>query len=131
MTRRELREQIFLMLFGAEFHAADEMPEQLLKYEETQAEWDAKDGAYITEKCGDIIAHLKEIDIAINEAALGWKTKRMGKVDLALIRLAVYEMKYDEDIPVSVAINEAVELSKKYGTNDSPAFVNGVLARLV
>lgn len=119
------------MLFGAEFHAADEMAEQLLRYEETQAEWDAKDGVYITEKCSDIIARLDGIDAAINEAAHGWKTKRMGKVDLTLIRLAVYEMKYDEDIPVGVAINEAVELSKKYGTDDSPAFVNGVLARLV
>ncbi len=119
------------MLFGAEFHAADEMPEQLLWFEETQAEWDAEDGAYITGKCSDILAHIDAIDAAINEAALGWKTKRMGKVDLTLIRLAVYEMKYDDDIPVSVAINEAVELSKKYGTDDSPAFVNGVLARLV
>jgi N utilization substance protein B len=54
----------------------------------------------------------------------------MGKVDLTLIRLAAYEMKYEEDVPVKVAINEAVELAKKYGTDDSPAFVNGVLARL-
>jgi len=55
----------------------------------------------------------------------------MGKVDLTLIRLAVYEMKYDEDVPVGVAINEAVELAKKYGTDESPAFINGVLAKLV
>ena len=54
----------------------------------------------------------------------------MGKVDLTLIRLAVYEMKYEEDIPVKVAINEAVELAKQYGTDDSPAFINGVLAKL-
>lgn len=63
--------------------------------------------------------------------AEGWKTGRMGKVDLTLIRLAVYEMKYDEDVPVGVAINEAVELAKKYGTDESPAFINGVLAKLV
>lgn len=88
-------------------------------------------GAYISGKCEDIVAHLAEIDEAIDAVAEGWKTGRMGKVDLTLIRLAVYEMKYDEDVPVGVAINEAVELAKKYGTDESPAFINGVLAKLV
>ena len=54
----------------------------------------------------------------------------MGKVELTILRLAVYEMKYEEDIPTGVAINEAVELAKKYGTDDSPAFINGVLAKI-
>ena len=66
----------------------------------------------------------------INEAATGWKTSRMGKVDLTLLRLAVYEIKFEEDIPTKVAINEAVELAKRYGTDSSPAFVNGVLAKI-
>ena len=61
--------------------------------------------------------------------AEGWQTKRMGKVDLTILRLAVYEIKYDEDIPTGVAINEAVELAKKFGQDSSPAFVNGVLAK--
>lgn len=130
MTRRELREQVFKMLFGVEFHEASEMPRQMEMYEETEEAWDVADGEYISGKCKDIIAHLEEIDAAINEVAEGWKTGRMGKVDLTLIRLAVYEMKYEEDIPVGVAINEAVELAKKYGTDDSPAFINGVLAKL-
>ena len=130
MTRRELREQIFKVLFGAEFHDRQEMPGQIAVYEETEQVWDSKDGAYITEKCENIIAHLPEIDAAVNEVSEGWKTGRMGKVDLTLIRLAVYEMKYDEEVPVGVAINEAVELAKKYGTDDSPSFINGVLAKL-
>ena len=130
MTRRELREQIFKILFGAEFHEAEEMPEQMAVYEETEEAWDVKDGAYITDKCRQIMEHLAEIDETINAAAKGWKTSRMGKVDLTLIRLAVYEMKYEDDIPVGVAINEAVELAKKYGTDESPAFVNGVLAKI-
>lgn len=130
MTRRELREQVFKMLFGVEFHDASEMPEQMAVYEETEQAWDAADGEYISGKCKEIIARLAEIDEAINEVAEGWKTGRMGKVDLTLLRLAVYEMKYEEDIPVGVAINEAVELAKKYGTDDSPAFINGVLAKL-
>lgn len=118
------------MLFGVEFHDVKELPQQMAIYEEAEEAWDVKDGAYISEKCEAIAAHLEEIDAAINEVAEGWKTSRMGKVDLTLIRLAVYEMKYEEDIPVGVAINEAVELAKKYGTDDSPAFINGVLAKL-
>lgn len=142
MTRRKLREQIFRLLFGMEFHDAEELPEQLAMYADTGdvwddeddeigRAWDAKDGAYITEKCRGVIAHFEEIDAAVNGAAEGWKTSRMGKVDLTLIRLAVYEMRYEDDIPVGVAINEAVELAKKYGTDESPSFVNGVLAKLV
>ena len=67
----------------------------------------------------------------INAIARGWKTTRMGKVDLTLIRLGVYEMKFDDEIPTGVAINEAVELAKKYGTDGSSSFVNGILAKLV
>lgn len=130
MTRRELREQIFKMLFGVEFHETEEMAEQILRYQEAEEAWDVKDGAYITAKCSDIVGHLVQIDEAVNEVSEGWKTRRMGKVDLTLIRLAVYEMKYDDEIPIGVAINEAVELAKKYGTDDSPSFVNGVLAKL-
>ena len=69
------------------------------------------------------------IDDMINKEAKGWDTTRMGKVDLTLIRLAVYEIKYDDEIPTGVAINEAVELAKKFGQDNSPAFVNGVLAK--
>ena len=90
-----------------------------------------KDVSYIENKVRDIAAHLEEIDRAINAITEGWKTTRMGKVDLTLIRLAVYEMRYEEDIPTGVAINEAVELAKQYGTDGSPSFVNGILAKLV
>ena len=77
-----------------------------------------------------MVSHLPEIDALLNENAKGWKTGRMNKVDLTILRLAVYEMRYDGDIPEKVAINEAVELSKKFGGDDSPSFVNGVLAKL-
>ena len=66
----------------------------------------------------------------LEEVSEGWKVKRMGKVDLAIMRLAVYEMKYDEEIPVRVAINEAVEIAKKYGQDSSPSFINGILAKV-
>lgn len=129
MTRRALREQVFKMLFRVEFHDAEEMKEQAVLFDEEES-CSEKDKEYITKKFENIAEKITEIDAAVNEVAKGWKTTRMGKVDLTIIRLAVYEMKYEEDIPVKVAINEAVELAKQYGTDDSPAFVNGILAKL-
>ena len=129
MTRRALREQVFKMLFRVEFHDAEEMKEQAVLFDEEES-CSEKDKEYITKKFENIVEKITEIDAAVNEVAKGWKTTRMGKVDLTIIRLAVYEMKYEEDIPVKVAINEAVELAKQYGADDSPALVNGILAKL-
>ena len=131
MTRREIREQVFKMLFRVEFYNQEEMSEQIALCEDDACNWKEKDKTYIFEKVEKISEKLEEIDAKINEVSEGWKTGRMGKVDLTLIRLAVYEMLYEEDVPVKVAINEAVELAKQYGTDNSPSFVNGVLAKLV
>lgn len=131
MTRRELRENVFLLLFRYEFHEEGEMTEQLGLLEEDIENVSAEDMEYINRKCKDIITKVAEIDAAINESTKGWKTTRMGKVDLTILRLAVYEMKYEDDIPNKVSINEAVELAKSYGTDDSASFVNGVLAKFV
>lgn len=130
MSRRELREQIFKMLFRADFFETGELPEQEEMFLQELEKKEEKDQAYIRQKFEDIVKHLGEIDEAVNQVASGWKTSRMGKVDLTLIRLAVYEIRYDTDIPTGVAINEAVELAKTYGTDDSASFVNGILARL-
>lgn len=131
MSRRELREQIFKMLFRAQFHETKELPEQLALFFEELDKKEEEDTAYIQRKFDAIMSQLTEIDRLVNEAAQGWKTSRMGKVDLSIIRLAVYEMKFEEDVPTGVAINEAVELAKAYGTDDSASFVNGILAKLV
>ena len=131
MTRRELRENVFMMLFRIEFHEEGDMTEQLSLLEEDLEHVKPEDLEYINRKCNDIVAKVAEIDAAINESTTGWKTTRMGKVDLSIIRLAVYEMKYEDDIPAKVSINEAVELAKKYGTDESASFVNGVLAKFV
>ena len=131
MTRREIREQVFKMLFRVEFYNQEEMSEQIALCEDDACSWKEKDKTYIFEKVEKISEKLEEIDAKINEVSEGWKTGRMGKVDLTLNRLAVYEMLYEEDVPAKVAINEAVELAKQYGTDNSPSFVNGVLAKLV
>ena len=131
MSRREIREQIFKLLFRAEFYEGEELEEQCQLFFEELGQEDAKDTEYIQSKYEDVLSHITEIDAMVNEVAQGWKTSRMGKVDLTLIRLAVYEMKFEEDVPQGVAINEAVELAKSYGTDDSSSFVNGILAKLV
>ena len=130
MSRRELREQIFKLLFRIEFNAKEEMQEQVgLFFEEEENKADVADTAYITEKFQKVYDKLEEIDTALNEKVEGWNTGRMGKVDLTVLRLAVYEIMFDEEIPTGVAINEAVELAKKFGQDTSPSFVNGVLAK--
>ena len=113
MSRRELREQIFKMLFRIEFHEGMEMEEQMQLFLEEEEEISKEDSEYIRNKYENIVEHLEEIDASVNEKAKGWKTSRMAKVELSLIRLAIYEIQYDEDIPAGVAINEAVELAKK------------------
>lgn len=132
MGRRELREQIFLLLFRVEFNDISEMPEQIQMFlEDDEVKRSEKDVAYITGKYDRIMEKLPELDAQLNEKAESWDIGRMGKVELTVLRLALYEIKYDEDVPVSVAINEAVELAKKFGQDSSGAFVNAVLAKFV
>lgn len=130
MSRRELREQVFKLLFRVEFNPMEEMPEQIQFFlEDQEIPMEEKDCVQIREKYEHIIEKLENIDELINEEAECWTTNRMGKVELSILRLAVYEIKYDEDIPAGVAINEAVELSKKFGQEDSYRFINGILAK--
>ena len=131
MKRTEQREHIFKMLFGVEFNAGEDMPEQLELYFGQLEGAGEKNLDYIREKVQKIASKVEEIDALINEHTTRWKTSRMNKVDLTILRLAVYEMRWDEDVPTGVAIDEAVELAKKYSSEDGPSFVNGVLAKLV
>lgn len=133
MTRRDLRENIFKILFKCEFNSAEEMEEQIdfsIDELELEGKLDEESEKYITDKCRKILAVIKDIDPLIADASNGWSFERIGKAELAIMRLAVYEMKYDDDIPVSVAINEAVELSKRYCNEDSKRYVNGVLSKI-
>lgn len=130
MGRRELREQIFKLLFRIEFNKPEEMKEQEKLFFEDDEKLIPEDGQeYIMNKYANIVTQKSEIDAMINQIAEGWKTERMGKVDLTILRLAVYEIKFDEDVPASVAINEAVELAKKFGQDGSASFINGILAK--
>ena len=88
------------------------------------------DVAALKERCDRVLAVKDELDRSIDGVAVNWKTSRMSRVDLSILRLALFEMRYDDRIPLKVAINEAVELAKKYGGDDSPAFINAILGKL-
>lgn len=130
MIRSELREHVFKMLFQIEFHDAEDMPQRLKNYFELLENGADKDKAYIQTKYEAIKDRISDIDKILNESAKGWKTSRMNKVDLAILRLAVYEMKWDDEVPQGVAINEAVELAKRFGGENSSSFVNGILGNI-
>jgi len=130
MNRREIREHLFRMLFRKDFHEENEMTEQIDLYFESLEEPKEEDLIYLKERFGKILLKLPEIDVLLSEISSGWKLSRMGKVDLTILRLAVFEIKFDEDVPTKVAINEAVEIAKLFGGDSSGAFVNGVLAKL-
>ena len=142
MTRREIRDKIFKIVFTAEFNTQEEMKEQLELAFDTEMPGDEeddpmlyasvseKDKEYITDKVMDILAHKDAIDNTISEISEGWKLPRIGKEELAILRLGVYEVVYDDTIPEKVAINEAVELAKRYGDDGDPTFVNGLLGNV-
>ncbi len=130
MGSRAVREQVFKLLFRVEFNPREEMPQQEAFFFEDEENTMAQEGcAEVTQKFNRILEKLDDIDGELNGKVQGWNTERMGKVDLTILRLAVYEILYDETIPTRVAINEAVELAKRYGQDSSSAFVNGVLAK--
>ena len=130
MTRHQLREQVFLILFRADFYDEQGLKEQESLFTDGLKDASEEERVYIRAKYQAIMEILDEIDAVLNQSAAGWKTSRMGKAELTILRLAVYEILYDKDIPTGVAINEAVELSKKYGTEEASSFVNGILAKV-
>ena len=140
MTRSLVREHLFKLLFRIEFNSPEDMPDQVRLYFEdgfadedhasTGSDVPESDREYIRTKYEKIVELLPEIDAKIDGSAKGWSISRIGKVELSILRLAVFEMIYDDSIPVGVAIDEAVELSKRFGQDSSASFVNGILASL-
>ena len=140
MRRSERRETIFRLLFMSQFRTEEEMDGLITEYlegvrgglEEVPADGrvSEKEEAEIRRELADVIGHIPEIDERLNRVSRGWKTSRMGKVDLNILRLAAYELLFDDEVPTGVAINEAVEIAKKYGGDESASFVNGILGRI-
>ena len=130
MGRSELREHIFKMLFLVEFNGEEEMPEQVELYLDQIENLTEENREYIEKKHAAIAGKVEEIDELLNLHTTGWKSTRMFFLDLCILIIAVFDIKWDEDVPAGVAINEAVELAKKYSSDEGPSFVNGVLGKV-
>lgn len=131
MTKREEREHLFRLLFCKDFHDVEELKEQVELYQTQQEVGNEEEFAPVKAKLEAIVEKEGTIDMILSNAAEGWRLNRMGKAELTILRIATYEIRYDEDVPDKVAINEAVELAKKYGNDASSGFVNGVLAKVI
>ena len=139
MNRAALRETVFKILFRYEFHDVDSFKDQIELFfneypqnSDEDEDWprlNEKSVVEITERVADLLSHIEEIDEKIKECCTGWKLERIGKTELSIMRVAVYEIFFDDNIDVAVAISEAVKLSKKYCDEKSHSFVNGVLAK--
>ena len=124
MTRREAREQAFMVLFEKTFSNETTIREIIETAEEAEL---IKINSFADALLVSVENNLDSIDKIIEENSRGWTIQRLPKVSLAVLRLAIGEMMYSEDVPTGVAVNEAVELMKKYGTSDDASYVNGVL----
>ncbi|MBQ3817474.1 MAG: transcription antitermination factor NusB [Clostridia bacterium] len=127
MTRKQAREEAFILIFEKQFN--DETIEDILSLaaEVRNIEPDA----YMKQVFAGVYDNLSEIDDIISDKSVSWSISRISKTALAVLRLALYEIKYMSDIPESVSINEAVELCKKYATKEDSSFVNGILSSVV
>ena len=123
--RRAAREAVLALLFETEYHE-DDTPEAIFTRAAEARDVDAKD-RYIRKEYFGIMEHLTEIDALLSRHARGWRTDRLSRVSRAVLRLGTYEVVFAEKIPAPIAINEAVELAKKYDDPKARAFINGVL----
>ena len=126
MTRKEQREATFELLFEREFRL-EESAEEIFALSTENRDIDAVKDSYIKDTYFGVVEHQEEIDKLITDASNGWKVSRLSNATRSAMRLCVYEMKYRDDIPSTVSINEALELVKKFDDPKSRAFTNGVL----
>jgi N utilization substance protein B len=127
MTRKIAREEAFILIFEKAFNDSE-----LTDILELAAEVrDLEPDDYIKNVFFGVFQNLEEIDAVISENAVGWKIERISKTALSVLRLSIYEIKFIEDIPNAVSVNEAVELCKKYATKEDASFVNGILSTVL
>lgn len=140
MSRRLARESAIQFLYSTDFNKNENLEEMLKEFFEAEEEstedklqdtLNSNDKRFAEELIRGTIEKLQHIDQLIQSNTTGWTKERIAKVDLAILRLALYEILYREDIPSSVAINEAIELAKRYSTDESGGFVNGVLGKII
>jgi len=134
MSRKVAREVAFKVIFELAFQQdeeANKLFEKLVEASEEKYEITEEDNVYVKEIVEGIQSNESSIDEKIKSHLKDWSFERISKVDIAILRLAIYEISYREDIPCKVSINEAVELAKIFSEDSSPAFINGVLAEII
>ena len=130
MSRRDARDTAFKLIFEIPFHGCNYKDRIDFFIENLDVALDDGDKTYVKDIVEFCFENLSEIDKKIEPLLNKWTISRIPKVSISVLRLAVTEMVYFEDIPYQVSINEAIELSKKYGDDDTPAFINGVLDKI-
>lgn len=130
MSRRTDRKHAFVLIYQLPFHKELDGSEAVEHYLSQLEEDMDFDRPFIESEFNGTSSKLEQIDPLIAKYTEGWTIGRINKVDLAIMRLAVYEIMFVEDIPVRVSINEAVELAKVYGIDDSASFINGILGKI-
>jgi len=130
ISPRELRRHTFVTLFLTGFHDKTEREEMAFRYlEDLSYTREVQEKIYARYRA--VAAKIGGIDPMIAKSSHGWNLRRIGKVELNLLRVAVYEIYFDPEIPMQVAVNEAVELGRRYGGENSPAFINGILSEIM
>ncbi|HHU79144.1 MAG: transcription antitermination factor NusB [Caldicoprobacterales bacterium] len=130
MSRKSAREAAMSLLYQKIF-TEDYDIEKLQSMVDGRLDLDEKDMSYIEDILNGCNRNMDKIDEIIRSGSIGWRFDRISKVDLSILRLALYEILYRDDIPESVSINEAVELAKKYGGEKTGSFVNGILGNFI
>ena len=129
MGRRYARESTMKLLYQMEMNS--DFSQDIINLFFENNSFDEGEKKYIEESLHTIVENIEEIDSHIQENIRGWDLHRLTKIDLCTLRIALYEMIYREDIPIEVSINEAIEIAKKYSTEESAKFINGVLGGFV
>lgn len=124
MKRKESRQIALELIFEGSFHSFED---PALIYDTARQIREFEDDEYVRKLFFGVCENLESLDSSISVSSKGWKIDRISRLILAVLRLSVFELKYCEDVPFNVAINEAVELTKEYDFEASPGFVNGVL----
>lgn len=131
MSRRNARKHIFNLVFQTEFNLDIDVKESIDTYTEEYEGFKKDESDFISREYRGILANIESIDSYIDKFAIGWSVPRLAKTDLAILRMGVYEIVFDSEIPDAVAVNEAVELAKTFSSDKAPAFVNAVLSKIV
>ena len=137
MSRRQAREFALQFIFSVDFNKDENVTELLEEFHESETafietnDYSKKDIEFANRLIIGTVENMEKIDELITKSAIGWTFDRIAKVDLAILRLAIFEIYFLEDVPEGVSANEAVDLAKKYSADDAGSFVNGVIGKII